>query len=163
VSVALDEVRIEPAADHLDLVPVAARWHWERRNPDEIAESLAMWTEGLLTRTNRDHIPATFFALSGVALIASATLVDHDMPDRADLAHLRPWLAGVYVAAEERRRGVGSRLVSHVEACALSFGVQRLYLYTSEARGFYERLAWRVVAEDRYGGEPITIMARDLR
>jgi GNAT superfamily N-acetyltransferase len=156
------DVRIELAADHLDLVPIVARWHWERRNPDEESQSLASWTDGLLTRINRDRIPATFFAFDGPALVASTTLVEHDMPDRVDLAHLRPWLAGVYVVADRRGRGFGSRLVDHAERSARAFGVGRLYLYTTEARGFYERLGWRRTATDRYGGETITIMAKDL-
>jgi GNAT superfamily N-acetyltransferase len=154
-------LRIDSAADHLSLVPVVAGWHWEHGGRQDPNGSLESWTEGLMTRTNRDRVPATFLAFENGELVGSATLVDHDIPDRADLAHLRPWLAGVYVRQAERGRGVGSELALHAEARARTFGIERLYLYTRDAAGFYERLGWRVLARDDFAG-PITIMAKDI-
>jgi GNAT superfamily N-acetyltransferase len=155
-------LRIEPAADHLDLVPVVAGWHWEHGGWQDPTGSVESWTRGLLTRTNRDRVPATFLAFDDRNPVGSATLVEHDIPDRSDLASLRPWLAGVYVIPAARGRGVGSELVTHAEARAASFGVKRLYLYTREAAAFYVRLGWRVLRHDHFAG-PITIMARDLQ
>jgi GNAT superfamily N-acetyltransferase len=154
-------LRIDPAADHLDLVPLVAGWHWKHGGKQDPNGSLESWVEGLLTRTNRDRVPATYFAFDEGELVGSATLVEHDLPDRSDLQHLRPWLAGVYVIPAARGRGVGSELVVYAETRARSFGVERLYLYTREASAFYERLGWRVLARDDFAG-PITIMARDL-
>ena len=154
-------IRIEPATDHLDAVPIVAGWHWEHGGWQDPGGSLESWTDGLLSRTNRDRIPATFLAFDGGDLVGSATLVEHDIPDRMDLDHLQPWLAGVFVAPAARGHGVGSELVSHAESRARSFGVKRLYLYTRAAVGFYERLGWRVLAQDDFAG-PITIMHKDL-
>src|SRR5881296_1724575 len=106
----MSNLRIELAADHLDLVPTVAGWHWDHGGGEDPEGSRETWTQGLLTRTNRDRVPATFFAFEGSQLVGSATLVDHDMPDRADLKHLRPWLAGVYVTPAARGRGrLGAR------------------------------------------------------
>jgi GNAT superfamily N-acetyltransferase len=155
------DLAIEPAADHLDLVPKVARWHWESGGWRDPQGSLRGWTEGLLTRTNRDRVPATFFAFVDGALVGSATLVAHDLPHRRDLAHLSPWLAGVVVAREARGRGIGTRLVTHAAARARAFGHARLYLYSEGAERFYERLGWRKLRDDEYV-RPITIMAKDL-
>ena len=157
----MSNLRIELAADHLDLVPTVAGWHWDHGGGEDPEGSRETWTQGLLSRTNRDRVPATFFAFGGSQLVGSATLVDHDMPDRADLKHFRPWLAGVYVTPAARGRGVGSELVSHAESRARSFGIARLYLYTREAVVFYERLGWQTLARDDFVG-PITIMAKGL-
>ena len=160
--IGVPSLRIEPAADHLDLVPVVARWHWKHGGWQDPDGSLETWTDGLLTRTRRDRVPATFFAFADRDLVGSATLVEHDIPGRPDLGRLRPWLAGVYVLQTVRGRGVGSALVAHAESQAHTFGIQRLYLYTREATGFYERLGWRTLGRDNFAG-PITIMAKDLR
>ncbi len=158
----MSEVRIESAADHLDRVPEVARWHWEnggwREDPKGSVDS---WTQGLLGRTNRDRIPATYFALRGNDLVGSVTLVEHDLPDRRDLQDFGPWLAGVHVVRSARGAGIGSRLVRHAEERARSFGVSRLFLYTSLAALFYQRLGWRTVRQDHFVG-PITIMSKDL-
>jgi GNAT superfamily N-acetyltransferase len=158
---AVASLRIESAADHPGLVPIVGRWHWEHGGWRDPGGSLESWIEGLRARTNPDRIPATFLAFEGGNLVGSATLVEHDIPDRVDLKHLRPWLAGVYVIPEARGRGVGSAVVLHAESRALFFGVKRLYLYTRGAADFYLRLGWRVLAHDDFAG-PITIMARDL-
>lgn len=159
----MSKLRIEPAADHLDLVPTAARWHWENGGRlEDPGGSVESWTAGLLTRTNRDRIPATYFGFRGDELVGTVTLVEHDLPARQDLRALRPWLAGVYVVPKERRLGIGARLVRHAEARARSFGVTRLFLYTSDAEPFYTRLGWQTLRTDRFVG-PITIMSKDLR
>ena len=37
-------------------------------------------------------------------------------------------------------------------------GIARLYLYTHDARRFYERLGWRAIAPAFYEGQAVTIM-----
>jgi GNAT superfamily N-acetyltransferase len=148
-------VRVENIADHLDLVDVVARWHWDEWGHTDPGGSLQSWTEGLRQRTNRDRIPATYVALDEDELLGSVTLVEHDMSTRLDLS---PWLAGVYVKPERRGQGVGSALVRHATECAAQMGVQRLYLYTRSAQGFYEKLGWQHLAEDHYEGRRVSIM-----
>ena len=45
---------------------------------------------------------------------------------------------------------------------ATRIGVRDLFLYTSTAREFYERLGWKPVRHDFYEGEPVTIMTSHL-
>jgi predicted N-acetyltransferase YhbS len=149
-------VRIESIADHPDLVEAIARWHWDEWGHVDPGGSLASWTAGLRRRTNRGRIPTTYVALDADELLGSVPLVEHDMATRRDLA---PWLAGLYVAPAHRGRGVGSALARHAVRQAAAMGVGRLYLYTGPARGFYERLGWRAIADERYEGEPVVVMA----
>ena len=44
------------------------------------------------------------------------------------------------VERNERRKGLGSTLVSIIEGIAKNLGTQRLYLYTLKPAGFYTRL-----------------------
>jgi GNAT superfamily N-acetyltransferase len=152
-------IRIESIADYPHLVETIARWHWEEWGHADPAGSLESWTEGLMERTNRDMIPTSYVALDRDELLGSVTLVDRDMSTRPDLS---PWLAGVYVKPERRGQGVGSALVRHAVAKVGEMGIGRLYLYTSPAREFYDKLGWRHVANDYYEGQPVSILAFDI-
>jgi len=155
-------VRIEAAADHLDLIPTVAGWHWVewgRADPQGSPES---WVEALMTKTNRDRVPATWIAMFDDLPVGSVSLVEHDMPDRPDLAAMSPWLAGLYVLPTHRRLGIATQLVTACELGALRMGIARVYLYSSTARLLYERLGWKRLADDFYEGESITILAKDL-
>jgi predicted N-acetyltransferase YhbS len=76
---------------------------------------------------------------------------------------LSPWLAGLYVAPECRRHGIGGALVSAIEDQARLRGHRRLYLYTDGAIGYYERLGWISVDQLDWKGFQTTLMARELR
>ncbi|TGS74101.1 GNAT family N-acetyltransferase, partial [Mesorhizobium sp. M3A.F.Ca.ET.175.01.1.1] len=75
---------------------------------------------------------------------------------------LTPWLAGLIVEEAYRRSGVGTALVRAVEDHAASAGVGKLYLYTWQARGFYEALGWSAAETFEQAGAPMLLMARKL-
>ncbi|TGP55606.1 GNAT family N-acetyltransferase [bacterium M00.F.Ca.ET.230.01.1.1] len=83
--------------------------------------------------------------------------------DEIDSPHdLTPWLAGLIVEEAYRRSGVGTALVRAVEDHAASAGVGKLYLYTWQARGFYEALGWSAVETFEQDGLPMLLMSRKL-
>jgi len=75
---------------------------------------------------------------------------------------LTPWLSGVFVAPEHRRRGVGAALIERVVQEARALGKPRLYLYTSGSGALYLRLGWcvaeRTFYRELWGEQEITIM-----
>jgi GNAT superfamily N-acetyltransferase len=73
-----------------------------------------------------------------------------------------PWLAGLYVAPEHRRHGIGRMLVRSIEDQARQRGNYRLYLYTDSATRYYERLGWTGVDQVDWRGFSTTLMAREL-
>jgi GNAT superfamily N-acetyltransferase len=155
--------RIELLADHPSLVDTIARWHWEEWGHADPGGSLEGWTSSLRREAGRDSIPMAFAALDDDGSpVGSVSLVEHDMPDRADLAHLRPWVGGTFVVAHRRGEGLGRMLMLHVQAAAAEIGVSRLSLHTSTARSFYERLGWTRARDDVYEGERVVIMTRRL-
>jgi GNAT superfamily N-acetyltransferase len=92
-------------------------------------------------------------------LLGSASLVEHDMATRPELS---PWLSGVFVAPEHRRRGVGAALVERVVLEARVLRTPRLYLYTLGSGALYLRLRWSVMEHTFYrelwGEQKVTIM-----
>ena len=150
-------MRVENAADYPEFIDTVAQWQWQEWGHGDPLEA---WTAGLGSRTNRECVPMTFLAIDGSGLpIGSVTLIGHDMPDRPDLQHLTPWIAGMFVISSERGKGVGTMLMRHAATEAGRIGVRRLFLYTSTARPFYERLGWTLLREDVYEGGPVAIMA----
>lgn len=156
-------VRVENAADYPQFIDTVAKWHWAAWGHGDPNGSLEAWTAGLRSRANRERVPMTFLAIDELGLpIGSVTLVSHDMPDRTDLEHLSPWVAGTFVLSSERGRGIGSALMRHAAAEASRIGLRPLFLYTSTARHFYERLGWRLLRDDYYEGKRIAIMVLSL-
>ena len=104
-------VTVEYLADRHEFIPIVARWHhteWGHLRPGETVEDRVV-------RVERDcghrEVPTTFVALAGDQCLGSASLVACDMDIRPTLT---PWLSGVFVAPEHRRRGIGAALVERV-------------------------------------------------
>ena len=87
-------------------------------------------------------------------------LVAHDMDTHMQWT---PWLAGVVVAPEHRRRGIGASLAERAAAEASALGFPTLYLYTLSTEQYYERLGWEPIERDSYLGAAVTIMSRNLK
>lgn len=151
-------MRIVNSADHPTFVETVARWQWGEWGHLDPTDSLAARITSLSAQTDPNRIPTTYVALDGDAPLGSVSLVEYDMSTHHELS---PWLASVYVTPAARGRGVASALVRHAIGQAAALGVTRLYLYTPDARGLYEKLGWQVIETEHFEGHPVTIMAID--
>jgi GNAT superfamily N-acetyltransferase len=103
----------------------------------------------------------------GVALVVKANgepvgtclLVESEIEPNHDVS---PWLAGLFVVPEHRRKGTGAVLVRAIEDQARQRGFSRLYLYASDAVGFYAMLGWSVLDRTIRRGLVTALMVRDL-
>jgi N-acetylglutamate synthase-like GNAT family acetyltransferase len=93
-------------------------------------------------------------------VFGSAALRVHDLEGREDLT---PWLAGVYVGRDFRRRGIGAALCATVEDAARSQGIQTLYLFTLDKQAWYSRLGWTVLGPCVWHERPGDIMRKQLQ
>jgi GNAT superfamily N-acetyltransferase len=147
-------------ADHAEFIPTLSRWHhqeWAYLRPDESLESR---TKRLQSSCGHSEIPTVIIAFADDVLLGSAILIAHDMDTRPNLS---PWLAGVFVRPEHRRRGIGSALVQRAIGEATRLRVQRLYLYTPSAQSFYARRGWSLLERTKYLGADVTVMFLDLQ
>lgn len=146
-------------ADHLHFLPQLAEWHhaeWSWLRPGDTVEARIQRTR---KGCGHQEIPTTVIAYEGDTLLGSASLVTHDMDTRCDLS---PWLAGVYVSAAHRQRGIGAVLVERIVAEARALGLPRLYLYTPGAEAFYAKRGWTPLEHTPYHGATVTIMVHEL-
>ena len=153
-------MQIHYLVDHPDLIPRLARLHfakWSRLRPRETLEER---TSRLTAQCGRNRVPSVFVAVEDNGELAgSAMLVARDMDTRSELT---PWLAGLYVVADRRGQGYGTALVQRVESQALELGVERLHLYTPDARDFYGGLGWALDERDEYLGQQVAVMSKRL-
>jgi GNAT superfamily N-acetyltransferase len=135
-----------------------ARWHQEEWGYFKPNKTLAMRIEAMKSHLLPEFVPTTFVAANH-ELLGSASIIEHDMDTRKELT---PWLAGVYVAPEFRRQGIGSALVLHAMEQARENIIERLYLFTPDMDVFYARLGWKTFENTSYFGYVVTIMYVDL-
>jgi predicted N-acetyltransferase YhbS len=108
------------------------------------------------------RLPAVLVARRGERYLGSVNLLVHEMTTRPTLS---PWLAQLFVIAEERDRGIGATLV---RACLTRFaelGFSRVHLYTAAATtlpAYYTALGWKTIEETEYLGKMRAVMAFDL-
>jgi len=146
---------IEYLADRLEFLPTLAQWQhaeWGHLRPGDTVEARAARLQGW---TNRDRIPLTVVAVDDGEILGSASLIVHDMETRMELS---PWLAGVFVGPEYRRRGVGAELVRRIMREATKLKVPLLYLYTVHSEAFYAKLGWTLQEHTTYREQDVAIM-----
>ncbi len=152
-------MKIEYLADHPDFIPLLARWQhreWACLHPGETLQDRNCQLENQL---GHKEIPTTFVAIEDGEALGSASLVVKDLETRSDLA---PWLAGVYVGEQYRRRGIGTALVNQIMLEAEALGTTTLYLFTADQEKLYERLGWITFDRQIYHEQNIVIMKINL-
>lgn len=150
---------IVPLAEAAESIPFLARWQhaeWAGLNPGDTEAKRA---ERFYRQIESADLPQTWVVREGGDVLGSASLVRCDMDTHPEW---EPWLASVFVAPEHRGKGVGRALVRRVEEEAAAREFERLYLFTTGQSLFYEKMHWDRVVEERYRGETVTVMRREL-
>ena len=120
---------------HPQYVPLVAGWiHAEFWADKDVFTPTAL-ADLLRLATLSDAIPLSLLAVVDGQPVGTVNLIENDDDRRA---HLRPWLAALYVVPDHRRRGIGSALVRSLQRRAGRMGIGELYLGTDNP-GFYTR------------------------
>ena len=135
-------VRISYLIEHPEYIPQLAQWLFEQWGPVLGEKNLEVRIKKLQAHMNRDELPIAWVAHANGELLGTAALRVHDLEGREDLT---PWLGGVFVGSEFRRRGIGAALCATVEDAARSRGIQTLYLFTLDKQTWYARLGWTML------------------
>ena len=153
-------VRISYLIHHPEYIPQLAQWLFEQWGPVLGEKNLEVRIKKLKAHMNRDELPIAWVAYANGQLLGTAALRVHDLEEREDLT---PWLGGVFVGSEFRRRGIGAALSATVEEAARSRGIQTLYLFTLDKRAWYSRLGWTVLGPCVWHQRPGDIMCKQLQ
>lgn len=152
-------MKIVPLGERPELVDQVAAWgfaEWGHLNPGQTLQSRAARIQAEM---NADRVPMALVAVDDAdAVVGTASLIFDDLEGDPR----NPWLASVFVPAEQRGKGIASALVRAVEEAAKRFGYSRLFLFTTSARDLYVGLGWRALEERDYRGEHIQVMDKAL-
>src|SRR5258708_26588612 len=150
-------MQISYLADHPEFITVLAPAiveHWRAVLPEETVERRII---KLQKHANKDALPIGWVAHADGQVFGTAALRVHDLEGREDLT---PWLGGVFVLPEHRRRGVASALCRAAEERAWSLGFETLYLFTPDQQSLYARLGWRKSERAVWRGRESDIMIK---
>src|SRR5690348_10302966 len=112
-------VQIDYLADHPQYLPQLTQWLFEEWGHILNEQTPEPRMKKLQAHMNRDKLPIAWVAHVDGQLLGTAALRIHDLETREDLT---PWLGGVFVGPEFRRRGIGEALCATVEREATSRG-----------------------------------------
>jgi GNAT superfamily N-acetyltransferase len=156
----MKDIQIKNLCEHTEQIPLLAKWHYRQWGDLTGASSQHDYQKLLSTHAFSQCIPMTLLALNGNRLLGSVNIVESDLDMRPELT---PWLAQLYVAPEQRGRGIGSTLVRAAVARTTDLGFDALYLYTSGALPiFYESMGWTTRETVQYKGKDRTVMELKL-
>lgn len=156
----MNDSKIEDLSEHIELIPLLARWHFKQWGYLTGASTEADYKAVLFRNAAGPGLPLTLIAVNHDRLLGSANIVECDMDIRSDL---KPWLAQLYVDSRERGRGIGSALVHAAVERSRNLGFGCLYLYTSGTLpSFYQRIGWARREVVHYKEKDRTVMEMRL-
>ena len=136
-------VKISYLIDYPEYLPRLAQWLFDQWGSILGEKNLEARIKKLNAHMNRDQLPIAWVAHANGQLLGTAALRVHDLEGREDLT---PWLGGVFVGPDFRRRGIGATLCTTVEDAARSRGTQTLYLFTLDKQEWYSCMGWTLFA-----------------
>ena len=114
-------MHIDYLCDHPHLIEELAELNFKEWGEFRDGDTLEARTERMRAACGKGAVPSVVVAIEDGRLLGGALLIDSDMKIRPQLT---PWLAGVYVKAEERGRGIASQLVNRIVAEAATLTVK---------------------------------------
>lgn len=155
-----EPVKIYPLADVPEYSAQLATWYyaeWKRFYGQKTFHDIA---QGIRKRAQIDCLPIALVAIHCSQPVGTISLKEYDMDDEREYS---PWLAGLYVREDYRKKRIGKDLVAACLDTAKKLHYHKVFLWTPSAAPFFAGLGWSAIAVRTYKGEKITIMERNCR
>jgi GNAT superfamily N-acetyltransferase len=148
-------------ADHPHLVAEVGLMRWREwgRAPEPTDPSF--WVSVTGDEAGRISLPVSWVAVDADGQAVGAVgLGTFDIEERRDRS---PWVLGMIVHPERRRRGIGRLLLATLSDWASSRGTLQVWVATGGAAvRFYNGCGWDTVETFSRGSEDTTVLTRHL-
>lgn len=153
----MEQITVEPLHSHPHLIEICALWNLEEFGSStrrSLADTISILKEIAVPGSCEEALVAH----CGDKPAGFALLIDCDLKSHA---HLKPWLASLYVDPPFRRKGAGRMLVASIEQIAKDRGDSEIFLYTPTP-AYYRPLGWRFFEAIEKDGQSFEIMSKRL-
>ena len=141
------DLRVESLADHPELLEQVGllrwtEWAFGAHDPAPFIEVTAQ------EAGPSGQLPVTLVAIDVAGGAVGAVGLDQvdNALNAAERGVRRPWIVGMVVRAENRKRGAGRQLLESLQDVAASLGQSRTWVATGDyAVGFYQCCGWVAV------------------
>ncbi len=131
----MNNLKIELLADHPEALPTLKKLfesEWEPYYGENGPGDAAM---DIKNSANRTELPIAVVAIVDGIICGTAALKIESVTTYPDYF---PWLAGLLVAPEYRRQGIGEQLIAKIENLAEQLGYKEIFVGTGEKSGMSE-------------------------
>jgi GNAT superfamily N-acetyltransferase len=150
----------ESLSAHPELVADVVEIAWAEWGATLSDEEHARWLREAERDCRLDNVfSAGFVAIDHGRAVGTVQLHEFDIDTMRDRS---PWACGMVVRPEYRGMRVGRRLLEALEVFARERGVERLWVFTERAAGFYEACGWQRCDKAVQDGEPGIVLTRTL-
>lgn len=91
-------------------------------------------------------------------VIATASIISHEITHLQDFNW---WIGEIYTHPQYRGQGIASQLITTLCQQFWQKTDEPIYLYTPDQQKFYEKMHWKIIREEHYQDEDISIMRKD--
>ena len=148
---------IDHLAQHPEFIPTLAQATLDHYRDILRDETLDTRLAKLRSHMQTDSLPLALVASTDGELLGMGALREHDLPSHEEFT---PWLGGMFVLPQHRRKGVGAALCRALEEKAWLMGYVVLYLFTLDQQRLYARLGWQQFQSSSWLGHPVDIMCK---
>ncbi|WP_180138936.1 GNAT family N-acetyltransferase [Desulfoluna butyratoxydans] len=106
---------------------------------------------------NKDKLPICLVALKHGKFLGSVALRQKS----GSHYQLSPWVTSLYVIAEERQKGIGTKLIDAIENLSVDLGFSKIYSRSATATAFFIQNDW--VPIDQIEKQNLTIFKKDIK
>ena len=159
----MENLKIELLDDHPDALPMLKDLFESEWEPYYGAEGPGDAETDLKNSANRTKLPIALIALVDGNVCGTAALKMESVTSYPDYF---PWLAGLLVAPEYRRQGIGEQLIAKIEKLAKQLGYKEIFVGTGEKSGMSEitldKRDWKFIDKSDYFVSEASIYKKKL-
>jgi GNAT superfamily N-acetyltransferase len=154
-------ILVDSFSRHPDIVPALVQIAWSEWGSTLSDDEYERWLRDAADDARlHTWCSAGFVAFDGDTPVGVVQLHEFDIHE---MRNRSPWVCGMVVETSYRGAGIGRRLLHGLESFAADQGVERLWVFTEPAKGFYERCGWSTFVHLTHDGELGTVLTKDLK
>ena len=159
----MDKLKIELLADHPEAIAVLKSLFESEWEPYYGTSGSGDAETDIKYSANRTELPIAVVAIFDGNICGTAALKMESVTTYPDFF---PWLAGLLLAPEYRRQGIGEQLIIEIEKLAKQLGYEEIYVGTGEKSGMSEitldKRNWKFIGKSEYFVSEVSVYKKKL-